>query len=272
MRNQFQIGEMAAIHHTTIKTLRYYDEIGLFKPAFVNTSNGYRYYSAEQFERLNTIQYLKQMGLSLRAIQDHLDSRSIDDFRLLLENQAAQIDQQIASLQKIKQRFRNRIQDLDLSQRPKKIGQPFVTQIGPRQVIKLERPITTNDELEVALRHLENQAQLEATIFIGGVGLTIDIQHIRQHQFNEYGSIFMLTNEDYADQRLVSTIQAGKYVCIYHNGNHSQSAQYYDQLLAYLEEQQFQIIGDAVERTIIDQYISRDPADYLTEIQIPISN
>lgn len=80
MKTQFQIGEMAAINHTTIKTLRYYDQIGLFEPRYVDPHTGYRYYEAEQFERLNTIQYLKTMGLSLREIQVHLDNRSIDDF------------------------------------------------------------------------------------------------------------------------------------------------------------------------------------------------
>lgn len=38
---------MAKLHNTTIKTLRYYDEIGLWKPIQININNGYRYYSTD---------------------------------------------------------------------------------------------------------------------------------------------------------------------------------------------------------------------------------
>ncbi len=38
------IGEFSKISHLTMKTLRYYDEIGLLKPAFIDPKNGYRYY------------------------------------------------------------------------------------------------------------------------------------------------------------------------------------------------------------------------------------
>ncbi|WP_242854467.1 MerR family DNA-binding transcriptional regulator [Oxobacter pfennigii] len=33
---------------TTIKTLRYYDEVGLLTPAYVNEENGYHYYATDQ--------------------------------------------------------------------------------------------------------------------------------------------------------------------------------------------------------------------------------
>jgi DNA-binding transcriptional MerR regulator len=80
MKNQFSIGEMAKLHNTTIKTLRYYDEIGLLKPIQIDKNNGYRYYSTEQFEQLNTIHYLKELGFSLKEIGEHLVQRDIDSF------------------------------------------------------------------------------------------------------------------------------------------------------------------------------------------------
>jgi len=55
MKNRFSIGEMSILHNVPVKTLRYYDEIGLFKPIEVDSNNRYRYYSTEQFEQLNTI-------------------------------------------------------------------------------------------------------------------------------------------------------------------------------------------------------------------------
>ncbi|WP_230591222.1 MerR family transcriptional regulator [Lysinibacillus sphaericus] len=75
MKNRFSIGEMAKLHKTTIKTLRYYDEIDLLKPMYTDKNNGYRYYSTEQFEQLNTIHYLKELGFSLKEIKGHFGSQ-----------------------------------------------------------------------------------------------------------------------------------------------------------------------------------------------------
>lgn len=80
MKNRFTIGEMSKLHNVPIKTLRYYDEIGLFKPIKVDKCSGYRYYSTEQFEQLNTIKYLKFLGFSLKEIKKHLETRDVRDF------------------------------------------------------------------------------------------------------------------------------------------------------------------------------------------------
>lgn len=55
MKNRFSIGQMAQLHNIPVKTLRYYDEIGLFTPAEVDPISGYRYYSIEQFEKLDIV-------------------------------------------------------------------------------------------------------------------------------------------------------------------------------------------------------------------------
>ncbi|GAA0181756.1 hypothetical protein SH2C18_42430 [Clostridium sediminicola] len=85
MNNKFSIGEMSKLHNVPIKTLRYYDEIGLFKPIEVNKDNGYRYYSTEQFQQLNTINYLKFLGIPLKEIKSYLEIRNINYFLDLLE-------------------------------------------------------------------------------------------------------------------------------------------------------------------------------------------
>ena len=44
----FRIGDFSKFNQVTVKTLHYYDEIGLFKPASVDEITGYRYYSTKQ--------------------------------------------------------------------------------------------------------------------------------------------------------------------------------------------------------------------------------
>lgn len=65
----YQIGAFSKICQVSVKTLRYYDRIGLLKPTEVDRFTGYRYYSRGQLERMLLIQKLKRYGFSLEEIQ-----------------------------------------------------------------------------------------------------------------------------------------------------------------------------------------------------------
>jgi DNA-binding transcriptional MerR regulator len=67
-RAMFKIGEFSRLRHVTVKTLRYYDRIGLLQPAKVDRFTNHRYYSANQLPRRNRILALKGLGLSLEQI------------------------------------------------------------------------------------------------------------------------------------------------------------------------------------------------------------
>ena len=77
------IGDFAKLTRIPIKTLRYYDEIGLLCPARSERGTGYRSYAAEDFERLNRILVLKDLGCSLQEIRmllaEHVTARALRD-------------------------------------------------------------------------------------------------------------------------------------------------------------------------------------------------
>lgn len=92
-KDLFTIGEIATLFNINKKTLRYYDEIDLFKPNYIDERNSYRYYTTSQFEKLNTIIYLKNIGIPLNTIKSHLDNRSINSTLNLFEIQEDTIEQ-----------------------------------------------------------------------------------------------------------------------------------------------------------------------------------
>lgn len=95
-----KIGDFARLSRVPIKTLRYYDEIGLLKPREINRYNRYRFYSAEQLPRLYRILSLKELGFSLEQIADLLQSNlSAQQIRRMLEKRRAEIEQQIGAAQ-----------------------------------------------------------------------------------------------------------------------------------------------------------------------------
>ena len=63
---RYCIGELSTLCNIPQKTLRYYDEIGLFTPDYRDDSTHYRYYSKSQIVNLMIIKTLKQMGFPLK--------------------------------------------------------------------------------------------------------------------------------------------------------------------------------------------------------------
>lgn len=69
------IGEFSKLSGTTVKTLRYYDEINILKPVKVDEKSGYRYYEASQLENMILIQKFKAYEFSLDEIKEVLTNR-----------------------------------------------------------------------------------------------------------------------------------------------------------------------------------------------------
>ena len=97
----FKITEFAKIASTNRKTLQYYDEIGLFSPAYV-AENGYRYYSLLQLDQLALIAVLRDLGLPLREIKQYQECGSAEELGHLLEAQSREIDRCMELLQRRK--------------------------------------------------------------------------------------------------------------------------------------------------------------------------
>ena len=69
-KTKLKIGEFSQMMQVTVKTLRHYEQKGLLFPCKVDEWTGYRYYSVEQMQRLNTIRQLQSLGFSLDEIKE----------------------------------------------------------------------------------------------------------------------------------------------------------------------------------------------------------
>ena len=80
----YKIGDFSKVTNTPIKTLRYYDEIGLLKPSYIDYFTGYRYYEKNQINIIREIRALKDINLSLKEIKQYLETR---DMNIILEKE-----------------------------------------------------------------------------------------------------------------------------------------------------------------------------------------
>lgn len=92
----FRIGDFSKLTHVSVKALRFYDEVGLLKPTYVDRDTGYRYYSATLLPRLNRILAFKELGIPLGEIIHLLEGDlPVDRVRESLQNKRAELARRI---------------------------------------------------------------------------------------------------------------------------------------------------------------------------------
>lgn len=115
----FRIGEFSKIAQVPGSLLRYYDQIGLLKPAHVDRWTGYRYYSAKQLPRLHRILALKELGLTLDQVARLVDEEvSAAEIRGMLTLRKAQVEQTVNEETMRLRHIEARLQQIDAPDHP----------------------------------------------------------------------------------------------------------------------------------------------------------
>jgi DNA-binding transcriptional MerR regulator len=105
-KDLIKIGDFAAMAGTNLRTLRYYEEIGLLRPASRSTG-GFRFYRPEDLNRLRMVASLQRLGLELAEIRTLMDTRTnglprtdiLARVRAALDEQRKLIAERIAALE-----------------------------------------------------------------------------------------------------------------------------------------------------------------------------
>ena len=82
---KLQIKEFAEFTGVSVRTLHYYDEIGLLKPSYVDEHSGYRFYDEEALLRMQEILFYRELEFSLKSIQAILSSPNYNKAKALQE-------------------------------------------------------------------------------------------------------------------------------------------------------------------------------------------
>lgn len=270
MKSRFSIGEMSKLHNVPIKTLRYYDEIDLFKPDYVNPESGYRYYSYKQFESLNTIRYLRYLEIPIKEIHAYMQVRGKSEYLTLLNKEKGIIQEKMEVLKQIERNIDRQIDEVESTYEIKVLEEVVVKELSERSMVVLDEKIDTVVDLELSLHKLKNTLGKPYPVVIGIVGLIMGEEKLKANDFGSYSGVCILADErDLAGH--VKTLPAGKFACmVFRDHDHSRSTYYYELICRYIQDNGYTICGDAIERVIINEYKSNNPEEYLTEIQIPI--
>ncbi|RNB53477.1 MerR family transcriptional regulator [Brevibacillus gelatini] len=161
---EYTVQKLGLLAGVSTRTLRYYDEIGLLKPARINSS-GYRIYGQAEVDRLQQILFYRELGVSLEEIKEIVSSPTFDAVQALREHRAkllekrAQLDRLIANVELTlaqregtktmtdKQKFEGFKQQL-IDDNEKQYGQEIRAKYGDEQVDRSNRKLKEMTEEE----------------------------------------------------------------------------------------------------------------------------
>lgn len=113
MKGYLSIGKVAKQKNVSIKSLRYYDEIGIFKPALTDHTTGYRYYKEDQLYILDAICLCIELGIPLKSMSGYCDQNGRPDLQRLLGDAKSLAEEKIRSMYRSLETLQNTMNALE---------------------------------------------------------------------------------------------------------------------------------------------------------------
>lgn len=261
------IGQFAALHGINKKTLVWYDEIGLFQPAEINPENGYRCYNYRQSSLLETILLLRELDVSIKEIQEFMKHRSAESLKCLLDEKIAELDENIAHLQAVRQTLRGHRQNME-TLLTMDLSEIYVLAKEERCLITVDITKDTSYDRQVEMITARTKEYQLRRLHDASYGTMISVENLQHGNFDEYSRLFIEIPFPIKKTRL--HIQpCGKYLRAFYKGNWSKMPAKYNEIFRYAEKHGLELTGFSYE-TILNENVTDSINDYIVQIEIPI--
>lgn len=264
----YRIGEFSKMSKTTVKALRYYDEIGLLKPEVVDDFTGYRFYTTKQLVLLHKIQSLRQIGLSMEEIKLVMAGTNM---QYILQKRKVEIVDQLSDLS-------TQLSHLEfILQYQEDYFMDYVAIVKelPECIVYSKKMVVPsyNAYFEVipaiGKKVMERYPHLKCSkpdyCFISYLDGEYKEKDIRV----EFCEAVDTLEEDF-DDITFKKIDSVLAVSVMHKGPYDELSKAYAFVFDWIEKNQY-VVADAPRENYIDGIWNKeDPKDWLTELQIPI--
>ncbi len=261
------IGQFAALHGVNKKTLMWYDEVGLFRPAVVNSQNGYRYYSYQQSQTLETILLLREMGVSVKEIKAFMQERSAASMEKLLGEKIEELDREMSHKKAVREtlaKHRRNMQTL-LSMDLEEIS---IVEKKGRRLVTVELSADTSFEKAVEMITDETKKYQLSYLHDASYGSMIAVESLYAGNFEDYPSLFI--EIPFPIRRSGLHVQpAGTYLRAFYRGPWEDMDIRYLEILSYAEKQGMTFYGFSYEVVLNENVVEREE-DAIVQIEIPV--
>lgn len=273
MNKYLTISEMAKYAGISRRTLIYYDQIDLFKPAKVG-ENGYRYYGIDQYFELDVILLLKNLDVSLDEIHIFLKNRNVDYVLDGFMRQKQKVDEQINKLNGIRGALDSYIEryttlknfDLESITYSYRDAESFV----------ISDTIESYDDFDSVQIYGRFYSSVESSDLFSGypIGFLVDGSAFYEKNFHDapYRALVKIPEDRlyiYDKQRVVKR-PAGYYVSGFMKDEIHHINTFNNRFRSYLKENELVLNGDIWELLWQDETTSEHPEDQIFEVLIPV--
>lgn len=266
----FSIGDISKIFHLSPGSLRHYENLGILIPEYVDPQTNYRYYSARQFEILNTVRYLRALDMPLPQIADFFKNRDIDVIENKLLMQKQKVIEKKKELENVEKKIDNRLRQID-DARNSELEAIKLVPCSPCRIIRIKGSLKlrNQDEIEASVSALSERED-EPVVFLGKVGFGISSDNLIKGNYEKYDYVFLVIEDEDKHSGDSELLPETLCVCVRFRGSHGEATAYYRQLSDYIENNNLRITGFSREITMIDYGITNDTEKFVTEIKIPV--
>lgn len=270
MKYKISIGDMAKLHNISTQTLRYYDNIDVFKPKYIDKDNGYRYYDIEQFAQLDAILFFKKMGVPLETIKDYFRNRDLNSMVDILNKEQKVIEDQILLLNSRKKSIEKWKAFINKYENNDKLGVCSLKRLEKRSALYIELQKEGNIiEFEYGIKKLYNKIGNYGHVFNSIICCVVDKEHLNKGIYNYWKGIALLFYDNFFKKDFI-TIENRDYAVISYKGGKEQEVKYYNILMKWINDNSFKVDGDGLFLTIVDSAFSQIKSQHINEIQIPV--
>ena len=270
MKVQLTVSQLADLVGISPRTIRYYAAKGLFEASGIN-DNKYRYYTIEKIEELRLIVYLRYLDVPIKDIKAHLENRSIDEYDAILERQLAHTREKISHLKFLEARLEKRLASIQHIRSLPPLNTIAIKTYPKRRILRINDEIKGPLDWEKTMLKFEQEENLPPSLLIGDIGFFVDLNKIHTRHATEFTGLYLMSDEPLlTGQSLVDYLPEGQWITYLINGDHHMASKIYPKLLSYAKVHDLHLADYAIERVLLDHFISSDPSIEVTEIAIPI--
>ena len=270
-KTKLKIGEFSQMMQVTVKTLRHYEQKGLLLPDEVDEWTGYRYYSIEQMQKLNTIRDLQRLGFSLDEIKELYDYGSYTPSIRKITEKIRETDEQL----KLLLARRRQLLDWRNSRKEIKTMEKFSIQSLPEIIVASHREIIPNYEAlgGICVNKIAPEMQ-RLGCKCPPPGYCFTIEHNKEYKPTDIDIEYCEQVEELGTDSAIiqfKTLPAiPKAHCMKHYGPYDRFYESYLELFKYIDEQGYKIVGQHRTCYIDGPWNQENEEKWLSILQVPV--
>lgn len=260
----YRIGMFSKMNQVTIKALRYYDEVGLLRPRFIDPDNGYRYYSSSQLEPLHRLMALRRIGYSIEEIKRVQDGESE---QRILQKKKQQLMKEISERMSMLSQIEGYLQQDEENYH-------MVIKRLPEVIVASTRKVIPNFNALFSLAPEMGAAMEKAGCVCAVPDYCFNIYHDNEYREEnidiEVCEAVTEMKADVGDLKFKCFAEVPEAVCTMHKGAYANIPKAYAAAIKFVEDNGYEMIDSPRESYIDGLWNKESEEDWLTEIQIPV--